>query len=188
MFKKLMLIGLAIVILVAALPVTSVIAAPLGDDPNPDKGKGAYPRVEKAFERVKGWYNKQGEFIAKSGEFISKAKSLIAKASEKGLDTSAVQSALDVFAGSIPAVKAAHERAGAIISAHNGFDGTGKVTDIKLAVQTVKNVASALQEGRQAHLGKGKALAEAIRAFIRANKPQRSNDGSGTSLPIPNDQ
>jgi hypothetical protein len=187
MIKKLMLFGMVIALLAAALPFTSVYAAPLGNDPNPDKGKDAYPRVEKAFGRVKEWYNKQDEFIARSGEFIRKAETLIAKAKEKGLDASAVQSALDVFAGSIPAVQAAHDRAGAIISAHKGFDGNGKVTDIKLATKTVKDAAAALQEGRQAHLGKGKTLAEAIRAFIKANKPQRSNDGSGAMLPLPND-
>jgi hypothetical protein len=188
MFRKMIIVGMVFALLVATLPVTSVFAAPLGDDPNPGNGKDAYPRVERAFARVKEWYTKQGEFITKSGEFISKAESLIAKANEKGFDTSAVQSALDAFSNSIPALKSAHDRAGAIISAHNGFDGNGKVTDIKLAVQTVKNASAALQEGRQAHLGLGKALINAIRDFIKANRPHRSNEGSGSLPPVPNDQ
>lgn len=187
MIKKLMLIGIAVIILAVSLPMASVNAASIGDDPNPGVGKDAYPRVEKAFVRVKDWYNKQGEFISKSGGFISKAQTLIAKGKDRGLDTSAVQSALDAFANSIPAVQAAHDRAGAIISSHNGFDGNGKVTDIKTAVQTVKDAATALQEGRQAHLGKGKALAEAIRNFIKANKPQRPGDTNSQLLPIPNE-
>jgi hypothetical protein len=171
MFKKLMIVCMLFVVLAATLPVTSVFAAPLGGDPNPGSGNDTYPQVEKAFARVKEWYTKQGEFITRSGEFISKAESLISKANEKSLDTSAVHSALDAFSNSIPAVQAAHDRASVIISAHDGFDGNGKVTDIKLATQTVKYAAAALQEGRQAHLGKGKALLEAIRAFIKPNRP-----------------
>jgi len=173
MLKKLILACLAILLLSAALPVASVIAAPLGDDPNPDKGKDAYPRLEKAFQRVKDWYDKQGEFLAKSGDFINKAETFIGRADQKGLDTSSLKLLLESFASSIPVVQSAHDRAGAILSAHNGFDENGKVTDVQAASQTVKDAAAALQEGRQAHLGKGKALAEAIKAFWQANKPPR---------------
>jgi len=187
MFKKLMLVGLVLMMLAVLLPVASAKAAPLNDVPTPGSGKNAYPRVEKAFQRVKNWYNKQGEFLAKSGEFISKAENFLAKAEEKNLDTSSLRGLLDSFANSIPAVQAAHDRAGAIISAHNGFADNGKVTDITAAALTVKDAASALQEGRQAHLGKGKALAEAMRAFWQANKPNRSKKGTDTLTPVPNE-
>ena len=182
MLKKLILVGLAIALLAAALPVASVFAAPLGDDPNPDKGKDAYPRLEKAFQRVKDWYDKQGEFLAKSGDFINKAETFIGKAEQRGLDTSSLRSLLDSFASSIPVVQSAHDRAGAIMAAHNGFDESGKVTDAQAASQTVKDAATALQDGRQAHLEKGKALAEAIKAFWKANKPSRPKPGEN---PLP---
>jgi hypothetical protein len=188
MFKKFMLVGLVVMMLALALPGASVGAAPMNEDPDPGTGKNAYPRVEKAFQRVKNWYDRQGEFLARSGDFISKAEKFLAKAEEKGLDTSSLRNLLDSFASSIPAVQAAHDRAGAIISAHNGFDGAGKVTDIKAATQSVKDAATALQEGRQAHLGKGRALAEAIRAFWQANKPHRPNNGTDTLNPVPNEQ
>jgi hypothetical protein len=187
MIKKLMMVGLVVMMLTVLLPVASAGAAPLKDVPNPGSGKNAYPRVEKAFQRVKNWYEKQGVFLTRSGEFISKAEKFIAKADAKGLDTSSLKGLLDSFANSIPAVQAAHDRAGAIISAHNGFDGNGKVTDITAAAQTVKDAAAALQEGRQAHLGKGKALAEAIRAFWQANKPHRTNAGTNTLTPVPSE-
>jgi hypothetical protein len=173
MLKKLILAGLALLLLVAVLPISSVFAAPLGDDPNPVKGKDAYPRLEKAFQRVKDWYDKQGEFLARSGDYINKAETFIGKAEQKGLDTSSLRLLLENFANSIPVVQSAHERAGAIISAHKGFDDSGKVTDVQAASQTVKDAATALQDGRQAHLGKGKALAEAIKEFWQANKPLR---------------
>jgi hypothetical protein len=188
MIKKLMLVGLVVMMLAVALPVANVNAAPLNDDPNPQKGKDAYPRVERAFQRVKVWYDKQGEFLAKSGDYITRAETFIDKAEAKGLDVSSFRSLLDSFANSIPVAQAAHDRAGAIISAHNGFDENGKVVDIKAASQTIIEAAAALQEGRQAHLGKGKALAEAIRAFWRANKPKRPNTGTETLFPVPAEQ
>jgi hypothetical protein len=190
MIRKLMLMGLVMMIMAVLLPVASAGAAPLKDVPTPGSGKNAYPRVERAFQRVKNWYDKQGVFLTRSGEFISRAEKFLAKAEEKGLDTSSLRGLLDSFANSIPAVQAAHDRAGASISAHNGFDGNGKVTDITTAVQTVKDATAALQEGRQAHLGKGQALAEAMRAFWQANKPHRPNNRNSTLTPlhIPNEQ
>jgi hypothetical protein len=187
MIKKLMLVGWVVMMLAVMLPVASVSAAPLKDVPNPGSGKNAYPHVEKAFHRVKNWYDKQGLFLIKTREFISKAEIFIAKAEENGLDASSLKTLLDSFADGIPAVQAAHDRAGAIISAHNGFDGNEKVTDITAAAQTVKGAAAALQEGRQAHLGKGKALAEALRAFWQANKPHRINMGTNSLTPVPNE-
>jgi hypothetical protein len=187
MIKKLMVVGWVVMMLAVLLPVAKVNAAPLHDDPTPGSGKNSYPQVEKAFQRVKNWDDKQGVFITKSGEFISKAEKFIAKAEGNGLDASSLKGLLDSFADSIHAVQAAHDRAGAIISAHNGFDGNGKVTDITAAAQTVKDAAAALQEGRQAHLGKGKALAEALRAFWQANKPHRINMGTNSLTPVPNE-
>jgi hypothetical protein len=184
MAKKMMLVGLVVMMLAVLVPVASASAAPLNVTPTP--GSDAHPRVEKAFQRVKTWYDLQGKFLTKSADFISKAEKFIAKAQSKGLDTSSLQSLLDAFANSIPAVQAAHEQAGAIISAHNGFDAAGKVTDLQAAIQTVKDAAAALQEGRQAHLGKGKALAQAIRAFWLANRPQHATTGeTGTPAPVP---
>jgi peptidoglycan hydrolase CwlO-like protein len=187
MIKKLLLAGVVALMIVSIVPVTSVIAAPVGDDPNPGHGKDIYPRLEKAFERVQDWYKKQGEFLAHADDFISKAKTFIGKAEQRGLDASALRSLLVSFESSLPLVKAAHDRAGAIISAHNGFDANGKVTDPETAAQTVKDAASALQEGRQAQLGKGKALAEAIRAFWKDNKPPRPSTPDETFLQPPNE-
>jgi hypothetical protein len=182
MLKKFILVGLAILLLVAALPISSVFAAPSGDDPNPGNGKDSYPRLEKAFQRVKDWYDKQGEFLSKSGDYIEKADTFIGKAEQRGLDTSSLRLLLESFANSIPVVQSAHDRAGAIISAHKGFDESGKVTDVQAASQTVKDAAKALQEGRQAHLVKGKALANAIKAFWQDNKPSRPTP---TEKPFP---
>lgn len=184
MFKRLVIAGLIVLMMMAMMPTSSVFAAPLEEDPNPGSGKDAYPRVEKAFQQVNEWYARQGEFLAKSGEFISRAEKLIGKAEERGLDTSSLRSLLESFAGSIPAVQDAHDRAGGIISAHHGFDENGKVIDINLARQTVKDAAAALQQGRQAHLGKGKALGEAIKAFWQVNKPPRPSE---KALPVPSE-
>lgn len=187
MIKKFLLAAVVVLMIVSVMPVTSVFAAPVGDDPNPGRGKDVYPRLEKAFQRVKNWHEKQGEFLSEADDYISKAETFIGKAEQRGLDTSALRSLLVSFEGSLPLVQAAHDRAGGIISAHNGFDANGKVTDPERAAQTVKDAASALQEGRQAHLGKGKALAEAIRAFWKDNKPLRPSTTNDTLLSPPNE-
>ena len=129
MIKKFLLAAVVVLMIASVMPATSVFAAPVGDDPNPDRGKDVYPRLEKAFQRVQNWYEKQGEFLAKADDYISKADTFIGKAEQRGLDTSALRSLLESFESSLPLVQAAHDRAGAIISAHNGFDANGKVTD-----------------------------------------------------------
>jgi hypothetical protein len=161
------------ILAVVVMPSSNAFASPVGDDPNPGQGKDVYPRLEKAFQRVQNWYEMQGEFLAKADGYISKAETFIDKAEQRGLDVSALRSLLEDFKKSIPLVQAAHDRAGAIIVDHNGFDANGKVIDPQAASQTVKDAASALQEGRQAHLGKGKALAAAIKEFWQDNKPPR---------------
>lgn len=187
MYKKFLLAGIIVVLIVSILPAASVFAAPVGDDPDPGRSKVVYPRLEKAFQRVQNWYEKQGQFLLKAEDHISKAESFIGKAEQRGLDTSALRSLLESFESSLPLVQAAHDRAGAIISAHVGFDANGKVIDPEKAAKTVKDAASALQEGRQAHLGKGKALAEAIREFWKDNKPPRPSSTNETLFPPPNE-
>jgi len=185
MIRKFLLAALVVLMIVSVMPARSVFAAPVGEDPNPDRGKDANARLEKAFQRVKDWYEKQGEFLGKTDEYIAKAESFIGKAEQRGLDPSSLRSLLESFKSSLPVVQAAHDRAGVIISAHNGFDANGKVIDREAAAQTVKDAGSALQEGRQAHLGKGKALAEAIKAFWKDNKPPRPSTSNDTPLPPP---
>lgn len=187
MIKKFLLVAVVVLIIASVMPATSVFAAPVGDDPNPDREKDVSLRLEQAFQKVKNWYEKQGEFLEKADEFITKAETFIDKAEQRGLDTSALRSLLDSFENSLPMVQAAHNRAGDIISAHNGFDANGKVTDRETAAQTVKDAASALQEGRQAHSGKGKALAEAIREFLQNNKPSRPSKTNDALVPPPNE-
>jgi hypothetical protein len=187
MIKRFLLAATVVLILASVMPATSVFAAPVGEDPKPGRAKEAYPRLEKAFQRVQDWYERQGEFLSKTDDYISKAETFIAKAEQRGLDASALRSLLENFENSIPLVEAAHDRAGAIISAHNGFDASGKVTDAKMAAQTVKEAASALQEGRQAHLGKGKALAKAIREFWQDNRPPKPSTENDPPVSPPNE-
>jgi hypothetical protein len=173
MIKKSILAVVVVLMITFVMPSSNAFASPVGDDPNPGQGKDVYPRLEKAFQRVQNWYEMQGEFLAKADGYISKAETFIDKAEQRGLDVSALRSLLEDFKKSIPLVQAAHDRAGAIIADHNGFDANGKVIDPQAASQTVKDAASALQEGRLAHLGKGKALAAAIKEFWQDNKPPR---------------
>ena len=97
MIRKFLLAALVVLMIVSAMPARSVFAAPVGEDPNPDRGKDADARLEKAFQRVQDWYEKQGEFLGKTDEYIAKAETLISKAEQRGLDTSSLRSLLESF-------------------------------------------------------------------------------------------
>ncbi len=173
LFTKLVLMALVAVIITAALP-SSALAAALYDDPQPGNGNDHTKRLEKrlevAFARMQLVYERQGNLLDRADEIISKTETLIAKANEKGLDASAIEAALADFKAALPAAQSAHDQAGTIIAAHDGFDDKGKVTDAAAAAETLKSLRASFQAYRNALDGSGKALREAVRRFIEANK------------------
>ena len=57
-----------------------------------------------------------------------------------------------------PSAEHAHDEAAAILDAHAGFNGGGKVTDAAQALETVKSAGSALREAAQVMVGAAKDL------------------------------
>jgi hypothetical protein len=177
MFKniitKFMLVLAIAAIAIGALP-TAAYAAPAFDDPQPgqgnDKEQRLAHRLEDAFARQQERYNRALEMQAKTGEMITRVQGLIDKANAQGLDASAVQSALDAFKAALPNAKTALDQVGASLNAHAGFDDKGKVTDLKTAAETVKSIRQGFASAHEALGGSGKALREAVRAFVEANK------------------
>ena len=91
-----------------------------------------------------------------------------------------MQTALNAFTSVIPAAQTAHAQGAVIISSHNGFDSSGKVTDRTTAIETVKALAQVLKDTRTAMNGTGKALHEAAKAFRDAHHP---NKGTTSTTP-----
>jgi hypothetical protein len=168
-FMKTILFALVAALGLASLPVFSVSAAGL-DDPT-QQPQITNERLERIWARQLTAYNRLG----KTDQFIERVQKLIDRASANGKDVSAVQAALDAFAGAWKDAKSIYESMNGIVNSHQGFDDNGKVTDLEKAKETVRDMREKFNEIRDTLDGTGKALREAIRAFREANpRPEKT--------------
>jgi hypothetical protein len=160
---------LVVVIALAAFPVAGA-AAMEGEPPQVDPA-----RLEEGYDKLVEWYNRQSEWMGKADTTVAKTQTWIDKATARGLDASAVQSALDNFAALYPDARVYNQQAGAILSTHAGFDDSGNVTDPAAAIETLRSLQAALKAGYDTMGGEnhaGVALREAVKAFLDANRPK----------------
>ncbi len=115
-------------------------------------------------------FQREGLLLTQAEAVIDRVQALVDKANQKGLDTKAVQAALNAFSTVIPAAQTAHNRGTSILSSHAGFDSNGKVTDPAAAIETTQAMAQVLKDTRLAMNGTGRALRQAIREFRQANR------------------
>jgi len=162
LLKKFALAALVVAIALAVFPFAGASAAGLNAQPD-------NTRLENLWVRQQARYQIQSNRLANASTFIAKVQAFIDKATAKGLDTSAIQAALNALSAVIPAVQAAHAPGAAIIASHAGFDAAGKVTDRTTAVATVKSLAQVLKDTRTAMNGTWKALHAAVQAFRQAH-------------------
>jgi len=169
MTRKTLFALLVVVIALAAFPVAGV-AAMEGEPPQVDPA-----RLEASYDKLVDWYNKQSEWMGKADTTVAKTQSMIDKATARGLDASAVQSALNTFAALYPDARVYNQQAGAILSTHAGFDDSGNVTDPAAAIETLRSLQAALKAGYDTMGGEnhaGVALRQAVKAFLDANRPK----------------
>jgi hypothetical protein len=168
-FRKTLLALLVTAIGLGVLPLTAVYAA--GPSDNLGLGRWALnrARLERIFDMQQERYAHQTQLLARIPTLSERIQGLIDRASAKGLDAAAVQTALDNFATAVPAAQSAHDQAGALLSTHTGFDDKGKVTDLSVALQTVKSIHQANLTFREALLPPFRALRQAIRTFAQLN-------------------
>ena len=178
LFKKFALAALVLAITLAAFPFASASAAGLNGQANVQTN---YPRLENMWTREQAAYTREGKALSNASTFIARVQALIDKANGKGLDTSAVQAALNALSAVIPAVQAAHAPGAAIIVSHAGFDASGNVTDRTTAIATAKSLAQVLKDTRTAMNGTLKALHDAVRAFRQAHPHPTTNPSTTPS-------
>lgn len=166
-FRKTILSVLAAVLMLAALPVASAFA----QEENPPVLEPSVEKLEKAWTHQLKVYERLGRVFEEGEGPLARAQELIDKAAAKGLDTSAVQAALDAFSAAVGRSGPLYNEVGALITTHAGFDANGKVTDAEQAQATVQAVRAKLQELHTSMDGTGKALRAAVQAFREANKP-----------------
>ena len=126
MFKKIVLIALVAMLSIAALPTASVSASELTDETSPPTGEVTGEKLEAAWERALLLNERVGKTFERVDTLTEKIQTLIEKADEKGMDTSAVQAALDAFNAAVDEAYPVYEAAQDVIAAHAGFDANGK--------------------------------------------------------------
>jgi hypothetical protein len=171
-FNKMILVVLAAALVFAAFPVTSVLA----QGENPPKGEQVNAKLEQAWARQLANYEKLGKGFADTDAQIAKFQARIDKAVANGKDVTSLQAALNAFASALKSGKPTYDSMGGIVSSHQGFDASGKVTDATQAKATVQEFRAKMQELQSTMNGTGKALREALQAFRDANKPATERD------------
>ena len=164
LFKKTLLFALVTALSLASLPLFSVRAAAVGMN-DPTQQGDTNERLEKIWARQLRLYVRMG----KADELIERVQKLIDRAEANGKDVSAVQVALDAFAEAAKKAKPVYESTNGLVNSHQGFDDSGKVTDLEKAKETVRSMQEKMQEIRTAMNGAGPALRDAIQAFREAN-------------------
>jgi hypothetical protein len=169
-FKKMILAVLAAALIFAAFPVTSAFA----QGENPPKGEVTNAKLEQVWARQLKIYEKIAKGFTDTDALIAKFQARIDKAAANGKDVTALQAALNAFGSALKSGKPIYDSMSGIISSHQGFDASGKVTDAELAKSTLKEMRSKMEELKSAMGGTGKALREALKAFRAANKPAKT--------------
>lgn len=136
------------------------------------RGQRVDERLGKLYQRELEWLDRQAERLENPEEVAGRVEEWISTASEKGLDVSALQSALAVYQSSIAQAEAAHAEADAILAAHAGFDENGKVTDREAARDTLDSAGHKLNEARRILNDAIHQLRHAVRDWLRAQRPQ----------------
>ncbi len=163
------IILLALILVLAALPLTSVSAAGQKDTSTPPQNQISEERLERVWARQLQFHTRFG----RADKLIDKAQGLLDRAHADGRDVSAVQTALDAFKAAVKDSRPVYASMKGIVNSHQGFDENGKVTDPAKARQTVRAMRGKIQEIKTTMNGTGRALREAIKAYREANpRPQ----------------
>jgi hypothetical protein len=169
--KKILLVVLVAGLGLTVLPASAALAAPASDEGNPPRDQISNERLAEIWAQEVARYERLGTALDNMETLTARVQELIARANEHGLDTSAVQAALDAFTTAVQNARPIYQSARGIVQSHQGFDENGQVTDRARAIETIRDLGAKLREIRAAMGGTGQALREAIRALREANRP-----------------
>ena len=187
LMKTALITGLAVLMVFGALSMAPALVfaqttnpSPAVPQPGAKANAGALRKaiLEKAFNRENQALGAQATNLDKIGKLATTAQDWITKALAKGWNVSDLEATLSTFNGQIANAKSLHETAAGILSAHNGFDTSGKVTDVIGATQTVKD---ARQDLRDTH----NVIRQAVSDLRGAIRTFRSEHKGGGQLAVP---
>jgi hypothetical protein len=125
---------------------------------------------ERQFKREQDWFNDQTKRLADAKTIATKVQDYINAQNAKGKDTSSLVASLATYNSQISTAQGSHNTAGTLITAHAGFDANGKVIDLQLANQTVRDMRKSLMDAHLVLREAGRDLRKAIRAYRQTNQ------------------
>jgi hypothetical protein len=174
---KSILVLLVLVLVLVALPVSNVHAAGPDEPPAPpsDQSQVSDERIEQAWARLQGLYERQGALLERAESFTARIQDLIDRMNENGKDTSALQTALNDFEQELKNAHPINESAKGIINSHKGFDADGNVINREQAIETLRELGKKIKEVRQLVGEPGRALREAIRTYRDSHRQETTS-------------
>ena len=169
--KVLLCLGIAAlaVALAPALPARAQAESDPGTPPAPADTGGA--RLERAWLRMQRRCGRLGFMFNHVQRRIDHAEELIDRAQANGKNVARLESALAAFSEAVADARPTYEGAKGIIASHKGFDANGDVLDPESAAETVKELGQKLEEIGDILRHPARELADALREFRRANRP-----------------
>jgi hypothetical protein len=174
-FSKIVKIGSLVTLvglLVGALALAFPAAVQAQDTNPPTQSAPTTPveKLEKAYQAELKHLDAQTKRLEAADTRTQKAAERIANLKSKGKDTTVLEQELADFKDSLKSAHSDHDSAASILSTHAGFDASGKVTDAKLAQDTVQQARRLLRETPQTLRPAIRDLVRAVRQFIRDNR------------------
>ena len=152
-------------------PAGVVAAQGVGDPTNPPAAGARDARLERTWLRQQRSLDRLEFMFGHVEQRLENAQQRIDAAKAGGKDVSALQAALDAFSKAIQVAGPSLDSAKGILLSHNGFDEHGNVIDAEAAGTTVEQMSHALEAVRDTMLQPGRALRDALRAFLANNRP-----------------
>lgn len=137
----------------------------------PNRTQAADLRLELAWARLQANHARMEVLFGFSDQRTAEIQQLIDRAKANGKDVAGVQTALDNLEAAVKQAEPIFESATGDLASHQGFDGSGKVTDITSATQTVKDLASKNQQIGGIITPAEQALKQALQEFRQLNPP-----------------
>jgi len=163
-------------LLVLALTAAAFVVVPAapayadeGDPPAAERSRDRGTLLERALEQEQDWLARQADNLERAETAAGKLGGLIEKAEARGLDTQDLEAALAQFERRLASAEGSHGEAAALLDAHAGFNGGGKVNDQEQALETVQSARDALREARDTLRSAAQELRAAAKAWRGAH-------------------
>jgi prefoldin subunit 5 len=127
--------------------------------------------LERVYSREQTWLSVQADNLSRANNATGRMADVIEKLKSNGKVVKDLEKALSVFEEQLGDVQSSHDKAAAVLAAHNGFDPDGKVTDAREALETVKDAGNALRDAHRALRQAVLDLRQAVREWRQEHGP-----------------